>query len=83
VIAGELSNEIILKSRKHQAKLFKRWMFEEVLPMIRKTGKYEVTQPKTAIELAKETIKLAQQNLALLEEMERKTLMIKSFVIFP
>lgn len=31
---------LILKSRKLEAKAFKRWVTHEVLPQIRKTGKY-------------------------------------------
>lgn len=34
----------ILKSRKPEAKQFKKWVTSEVLPSIRKTGKYDVTQ---------------------------------------
>lgn len=33
---------LIFKSRKEQAKRFQKWVFAEVLPAIRKTGKYEV-----------------------------------------
>jgi prophage antirepressor-like protein len=33
---------LIFKSRKPQAESFKTWVFEEVLPSIRKTGKYDV-----------------------------------------
>lgn len=36
---------LIIKSRKPQAEKFEAWVFEEVLPQIRKTGKYQV-QPK-------------------------------------
>jgi len=33
---------LIFQSKKEEAKNFKKWVFEEVLPTIRKTGKYEV-----------------------------------------
>lgn len=36
---------LIIKSRKPEAEPFEVWVFEEVLPQIRKTGKYQV-QPK-------------------------------------
>lgn len=36
---------LIIKSRKPEAEPFEAWVFEEVLPQIRKTGKYQV-QPK-------------------------------------
>ena len=34
--------QVIFQSRKPEAKAFKRWVTKEVLPSIRKTGKYEV-----------------------------------------
>lgn len=37
----------------------------------------EAPKPKTAIEMAKETLRLAQQNVELLEEIERQQLMIE------
>lgn len=33
---------LMLRSRKPQARTFKRWITHEVIPMIRKTGRYEV-----------------------------------------
>lgn len=35
---------LVLTSRKPQAKAFKRWITHEVIPAIRKTGKYEIEQ---------------------------------------
>ena len=35
-------SDLIMQSRKPDAKAFKRWVTHEVLPSIRKTGKYEV-----------------------------------------
>ena len=40
---------LILRSRKPEAKEFKRWVTHEVLPSIRKTGQYSLT-PKSYIE---------------------------------
>lgn len=37
---------LILRSRKPQAKAFKRWITHEVIPSLRKHGKYEIAQPK-------------------------------------
>ena len=37
--------ELIMRSRKPDAKAFKRWVTHEVLPSIRKTGGYSVAQP--------------------------------------
>jgi prophage antirepressor-like protein len=38
----------ILRSRKPEAKRFKKWVTAEVLPAIRKQGRYEVVSPCTA-----------------------------------
>ena len=38
---------LIIKSRKPEAEAFEAWVMEEVLPAIRKTGKYESKTPKT------------------------------------
>jgi prophage antirepressor-like protein len=37
---------LIFKSRKPVAKRFQRWVLHEVLPSIRKIGKYEIPQPQ-------------------------------------
>jgi prophage antirepressor-like protein len=34
---------LIFKSRKPEAKAFRRWVTNEVLPSLRKTGQYQVT----------------------------------------
>ena len=41
--------DLIMQSRKPEAKAFKRWVTHEVLPSIRKTGGYSVVQPTLAI----------------------------------
>jgi len=38
---------LILRSRKPEAKKFKKWVTGEVLPTIRKTGRFDVKAPKT------------------------------------
>ena len=38
--------DLIMQSRKPEAKAFKRWVTHEVLPSIRKTGSYSVAQPQ-------------------------------------
>lgn len=35
---------LIFSSRKEEAEIFKRWVFHEVLPSLRKTGRYELPQ---------------------------------------
>lgn len=37
--------ELIFRSNKPEAKRFRAWVFEDVLPAIRKTGRYEIAQP--------------------------------------
>lgn len=39
----------IFQSRKKGAELFQDWIFEEVLPSIRRTGRYEVTQRRRSL----------------------------------
>ena len=56
---------LILKSRKPEAKNFKKWITAEVLPSIRKTGNYSVPQ------LSPAEIMLEQAKL--LVELEKKT----------
>ena len=57
---------LVLKSRKPQAKAFKRWITHEVIPQIRKTGGYipveskddEITTLSKALEIAARTLEL-------------------------
>lgn len=37
---------LIVKSKLSEAEKFEAWIFEEILPTIRKTGKFEINQPK-------------------------------------
>ncbi|MFM5947017.1 MAG: BRO family protein, partial [Dolichospermum sp.] len=55
--------QLLAKSRKPQAKPFQKWLFEEVLPSIRKAGQYAVHQiPKTYSQALLEAAKLAEEN---------------------
>jgi len=47
---------LVLRSKKPEAKRFKRWVTSEVLPAIRQTGKYENEQLKLKLEQANKTI---------------------------
>lgn len=38
---------LIFRSRKEEAKKFRKWVTSEVLPALRKTGKYEISNQKT------------------------------------
>lgn len=50
--------QLIFGSNMPNAEKFQYWVFEEVLPSIRKTGKYELSQhkPQTAIELVQQQL---------------------------
>jgi prophage antirepressor-like protein len=52
---------LILRSRKPEAKAFKRWVTHEVLPQIRKTGRYETPASATALDRYPELKALAEQ----------------------
>ena len=58
---------LVLRSRKPEAKAFKRWVTHEVLPAIRKTGHY--SQPETFEEMAARCLTMAQ---ARIEQMQAK-----------
>lgn len=61
--------EAIFNSRKPEAKAFKHWVKNDVLPAIRKTGSYAVEkQPETALEWAEKFIETEKARLALVEE---------------
>jgi prophage antirepressor-like protein len=42
---------LCINSKKKKAKVFKRWITKEVLPSIRKTGKYDITNSKLIYDL--------------------------------
>lgn len=44
---------VMMRSRSDKARGFRQWVVNEVLPSIRKTGKYEVKKEEDAIELLK------------------------------
>src|SRR5699024_6820063 len=52
--------KVIFQSRKAEAEQFQDWVYEEVLPQIRETGKYEVT--KDPLEIMKLSMKANEQN---------------------
>ena len=69
--------EVIFKSRRPEAKRFKKWVFEEVLPTIRKRGQYSLFQepvapshqiPKSYAEALLEAGRLALENEKLLAQ---------------
>lgn len=67
--------DVILDSRKPQAKLFRKWVTKEVLPSIRKTGGYSVEQqlPKTYLEALKALVAAEEEKERLaLENAEKQ-----------
>lgn len=67
--------DVILDSRKPQAKAFRKWLTSEVIPSIRKTGGYIATQQEDtpesimarALKIADETLKRHRQKVRELE----------------
>lgn len=43
--------DVVLESRKPEAKSFRKWITSEVIPSIRKTGSYQMERPKSQAEL--------------------------------
>lgn len=50
---------LIIKSRKPEAEPFEAWVFEEVLPQIRKTGKYQLQPQQLALPMVNDDFKQA------------------------
>jgi prophage antirepressor-like protein len=78
---------LIARSNSPQAVPFQKWIYEEVLPSIRKTGSYSVGQgssPQPALPSAKEKLENIRLGLDLLYELggtdERTTLALKDIV---
>lgn len=67
--------DVILDSRKPEAKKFRKWITSEVLPSIRKTGSYSVNIPKTfaeALRLAADQQEQLEKQQKLIEEQKPK-----------
>jgi len=57
--------QLIFKSRKEEAKAFKRWVTKEVLPSIRKTGGYTLTNPAQMANIIEEVIVRVSRGISL------------------
>lgn len=57
---------LVLRSRKPEAKAFKRWLTHEVLPSIRKTGQYQ-RSPMTADEIVAQALQITSARVQALE----------------
>lgn len=58
---------LVLTSRKSQAKRFKRWVTHDVLPSLRKTGSYSLSEKLTV----NQQISMSKHRLALMKELMR------------
>ncbi len=54
---------LILSSKLPSAKTFKHWVTAEVLPQIRKTGGYSVTQPMTDVEIMARAVLISAKQI--------------------
>jgi prophage antirepressor-like protein len=61
---------LVLKSRKPEAKAFRRWITHEVLPSIRKTGQYTLQVPKTFAEALRIAADMAEEKERLTKQLE-------------
>ena len=68
--------DVILESRKPEAKSFRKWVTSQVLPSIRKTGSYSVSLPQTFAEALRLAADLEEEKQKLLT----KTLMLEQQV---
>lgn len=67
--------ELVFASKKPEAKEFKKWVFNKILPTIRKTGKFEVpqlTQREQVLLLARNILELEEQNKTLENTVKEK-----------
>ena len=76
---------LILRSRKQEAKKFKKWVTSEVLPSIRKTGGYIATkEDDTPEQIMARAILVAQETIAnkdkLIKELEPKAEFVDQYV---
>lgn len=63
---------LVLRSRKPEAKQFKRWITHEVLPAIRKTGHYETPEYKALMQLQEQQnllIEMRQEDKRIIDEL--------------
>ena len=66
---------LVLASRKKEAKEFKRWITHEVIPSIRKTGGYEI--PKTPMETLELMFKVQKENSDKIDKLDSRVFEIE------
>lgn len=72
---------LILRSRKPEAKQFKRWVTHKVLPSIRKTGQYSVKDqtPQSYIEALESLLQAEKEKLRLQQKMQEQQPKVKAY----
>lgn len=68
---------LVLRSRKAEAKVFKRWITHEVIPTIRKTGAYGVERSWQDMSLEEQSLHVITQQRDLLETQRRELTVVK------
>lgn len=77
---------LIFKSRKSIAQRFKRWVFHEVIPSVRKTGSYSIesSTPIAKLPSQKERLEIIQLGIDLFQRLggcdERTELLLKDYI---
>lgn len=70
--------DVILDSRKPQAKAFRKWITSDVLPSIRKTGQYQSPASLSPSELILKLAQINVENERKVKELEEKTEALQS-----
>ena len=70
--------KVIFQSRKEEAEKFQGWVYEDVLPQIRKTGKYE--EPKSPMEMLELQFKALKETSERVETVEKDVTYLKEEV---
>lgn len=70
--------KVIFQSRKEEAEKFQDWVYEDVLPQIRKTGKYE--EPKSPMEMLELQFKALKETSERVETVEKDVTYLKEEV---
>ena len=69
---------LVFRSRKPEAKKFRKWVTEEVLPSIRKTGSYSVTKnPVDVVVYSDNPLERCKALTAILEKQEEEKLLLE------
>lgn len=64
--------DVVLDSRKQEAKEFRRYVTSEILPSIRKTGSYSITQQFPVPQTFSEALKLAYEQSVVIDQQKQQ-----------